>query len=150
MKLFNKKGIIIGFIILMIIQFYRPEKNIQLETTLDDFLILEKAPKNVNKLIKNTCYNCHSNFTKYYWYDNIAPVSWYVDGHIKKGKSKLNFSDWATKDVRDKRALISEIAVNIQENKMPLSSYTLIHSNAKLSEGEKKQIMEWLYTIEVE
>ncbi|WP_298900575.1 heme-binding domain-containing protein [uncultured Psychroserpens sp.] len=130
------------------IQLYRPHKNDQLAETLDDFLIKEKAPENVKKLIKNSCYNCHSNATNYFWYDHIAPISWIVDNHIKEGKEQLNFSTWATLDSRDKLGVISEIAVNITEDKMPLPSYIKIHSDAKLSENEKQQILEWLYTIE--
>jgi len=49
---------------------------------------------------------------------------------------------------KDKNGLISEIAINILENKMPLPSYTAVHPSAKLSKDEKKQIMEWLYSIE--
>lgn len=143
------KKIGIGLLIIFIgIQFYRPNKNKQLETTLDDFLLSEKAPKKVSILIKNSCYNCHSNKTNYFWYDNIAPASWFVDNHIKEAKEHLNFSTWATLDNRDKAGVISEIAVNITENKMPLPSYTMIHSDAKLSEKDKQQVLNWLYTIE--
>ena len=99
--------------------------------------------------MENSCYNCHSNFTNYYWYNNIAPVSWYIDNHTKKAKEGLNLSDWAIKDVRDKRAMLSAIAFNISEDKMPLPSYTLMHPDAELSEKDKKEIMDWLYTIEV-
>ncbi len=143
-----KKTLLILLLIVVAIQFYRPNKNVQKEVTPDDFLIAQKAPSYVKDLFKNSCYNCHSDYTEYYWYDNIVPAAWIVDGHIKEAKSKLNFSEWATKDSRDKAGIISEIAINIMENKMPLPSYTMIHSNAKLSEYEKKQILEWLYTIE--
>jgi len=140
----------VGLILLIIgvgIQFYRPNKNEQKETTTDDFLITEKAPNPIKSLLKTSCYNCHSNYTKYSWYDNIAPASWYVDSHIKNAKEKLNFSNWATTDERDRNGLISEIAVNIQEGKMPLPSYTMIHSEAKLSDAEKQQIIEWLSSL---
>ena len=143
----SKKLKKIGFVLLILfigIQFYRPNKNEQKETTTDDFLITEKAPNHIRNLFKTSCYNCHSSKTAYSWYDNIAPASWYVDNHIKNAKAKLNFSNWATIDARDKNGVISEIAVNIQENKMPLASYTMFHSEAKLSDEEKQQIIKWL------
>ena len=147
---FNKKKIgLIVVIVFIAIQYYRPNKNQQMESTLDDFLLYQKAPKNIVKLMENSCYNCHSNFTKYYWYNNIAPVSWYIDSHTEKAKEGLNLSDWAIKDVRDKRAMLSAIAFNISEDKMPLPYYILMHPDAELSEKDKKEIMDWLYTIEL-
>jgi hypothetical protein len=146
----SKKIKKIGLVVLLLaiaIQFYRPHKNEQKETTTDDFLITEKAPNDIRSLLKTSCYNCHSNDTKYSWYDNIAPASWYIDDHIKKAKAILNFSNWATIDARDRNGLISEIAVNIQEDKMPLPSYTMIHPEAKLSDAEKKQLIAWLSSL---
>lgn len=145
----NKKKVLLFLLIVCVaIQFYRPNKNSQKQDTLDDFLIAEKAPKQVRALIKESCYDCHSNQTNYLWFDNIAPVAWYVDNHIKEGKEHLNFSNWSTLDSRDKAGRISEIAVNIVENKMPLPSYIKLHSEAKLDEEQKQVILNWLYTLE--
>ncbi|RZN83386.1 MAG: hypothetical protein EVB11_05385 [Winogradskyella sp.] len=144
----TKRVLSIFALVFIVIQFYRPNMNVQSPETLDDFLIAAKAPEHVKKLVKNSCYNCHSNNTDYFWYDHISPASWFVDNHIKEGKEHLNFSNWATLDSRDKTGMISEIAVNISEDKMPLPSYLKIHSDAKLSKREKQQIIEWLYTIE--
>ncbi len=149
MMLSMKKKILFILILIFIgVQFHRPNKNVQLSETLDDFLIAEKAPKNIKALLQNSCYNCHSNKTDYFWYDHISPISWVVDKHIKEGKEDLNFSNWATLDSRDKAGVVSEIAVTISEGKMPLPSYIKIHNEAKLSDNEKQQILEWLYTIE--
>ncbi|OUS03627.1 hypothetical protein A9Q86_01330 [Flavobacteriales bacterium 33_180_T64] len=144
----KKKILFILILIFIGVQFHRPNKNVQLSETLDDFLIAEKAPKNIKALLQNSCYNCHSNKTDYFWYDHISPISWVVDKHIKEGKEDLNFSNWATLDSRDKAGVVSEIAVTISEGKMPLPSYIKIHNEAKLSDNEKQQILEWLYTIE--
>ena len=147
--MFSRRKIILVLLIIGVaIQFYRPNKSIVKPTTTDDFLLTEKAPKVISSLFKNCCYNCHSNTTNYFWYDHIAPASWFVDNHIKEAKEHLNFSTWATLNNRDKAGIISEIAVNITENKMPLPSYTMIHSDAKLSEEDKQQILNWLYTVE--
>ena len=147
----GRKGIIISLIIIILIgiQFYRPGKNVQKKTLYNDFLKNEKTPEDIAELIKNSCYNCHSDFTNYYWYDHIAPASWYVDNHIKDAKSHLNFSKWRKMDFRDKRANLSRIITELNEDKMPLKSYTLMHPKAKLTEGEKKKIIDWLNTIEV-
>jgi len=148
MKLNKKKILLFLLVVCVAIQFVRPNKNSQELETLDDFLIIEKVPKSIKTLIKNSCYDCHSNQTNYLWFDNIVPVAWYVDNHIKEGKEHLNFSNWATLDARDRAGVISKIAVNIVDDKMPLSSYVKIHPEAKLNENQKEVILNWLYTLE--
>lgn len=133
----------------IVIQFYRPDKSEFISITLDDFLLYERAPKNVKVLIKNSCYDCHSNQTNYVWFDQIAPLSWTVDDHINDAKKKLNLSEWATMDYRDKRKALSLMATNITENKMPLKSYVILHKDSKLSETDKKEVLKWLFTIEI-
>ncbi|MDY8137331.1 heme-binding domain-containing protein [Aquimarina sp. 2201CG5-10] len=145
----RKITLLILIILFAAVQFYRPHKNIQKVATKKDFLSYEKAPENVANLIKNSCYDCHSDYTDYYWYDHIAPASWFVDNHIKEGKEHLNLSKWSIKDYRDKRSYLSQMASMIKENKMPLPSYTLVHPKSKLSDTEKQQIIDWLFTIEV-
>jgi len=148
---FKRKRIILIAIILCLsgIQLFRPEKNNQKVFMFNDFLVAEKAPKKVAELFRNSCYNCHSNNTTYYWYDEIAPFSWFVANHITEAKNQLNFSEWTASHFMDKRSNLSKIASTISEEKMPLPSYTLIHRDAKLSENEKQEILKWLFTIEV-
>jgi len=130
-------------------QLHRPDRNIQHHITNADFLITEGAPEAVRSLVRNSCYNCHSNYTNYMWYDGIAPISWYVDNNVKKGKLALNFSNWKTADYRDKRAHLSRIAKSLRENSMPLKSYTVLHKDANISAIEKQQFLDWLYTLEI-
>ena len=145
----GKRVVLIGLVIGIAIQFYRPDKNIQAERTKDDFLLYEKAPESVSKLVVNSCYDCHSNYTDYKWFDHIAPGTWLVDNHIKEGKEHLNLSKWGKMDYRDKRSLLSKMATNINDGTMPLSDYTFIHTDAILSEEEKAEILTWLFTIEI-
>ena len=146
---FIKRIILLLVIVFIGMQFYRPNKNEMQPVTLDDFLLTEKAPEKVKILMQNSCYDCHSNQTNYLWFDNIAPASWYVDEHVKNGKAELNFSEWATMDFRDKRKILSLLATNIVEEKMPLESYLNMHSDAKLNQENKAEILKWLFTIEV-
>ena len=46
------------------------------------------------ELAVKACFDCHSNETKWPWYSNVAPVSWYVQNHVEEGRDELNFSEW--------------------------------------------------------
>ena len=135
--------------LIVAIQFYRPHKNIQIHPTNKDFLVYEKAPKHIVKIFKTSCYDCHSNHTEYKWYDNIAPLSWYVDSNIKRAKFSLNFSEWG--DFPSWRRLLffqGAIPYDIDIKKMPSQNYLLMHSDAEISSDKKEQIARWISSID--
>lgn len=90
-------------------------------------------------LAVRACFDCHSNETTWPWYSHVAPISWFVQGHIDDGRRALNFSDW-TKTHR--RARSAARVINAGE--MPLWSYTLLHPAARLSAAEKKALADGL------
>ncbi len=62
------------------------------------------ASNRVLSMGERSCFDCHSNNTNYPWYSKVAPISWYINSHIKKGRKILNFSKWNgySKDEKDK------------------------------------------------
>ena len=136
-------------IIFFVIQFYRPNKNSEsISEEKVDFLSIHQAPNNVKKFFIDSCYDCHSNNTDYHWYDNIAPVSWWIDNNIKKGKNSVNFSQW--KDYGDWRKLsvLSAIEFNLNTERMPTKEYLYMHSDALLTRQQKASIISWINTID--
>ena len=94
-----------------------------------------------------SCYNCHSNNTQYPWYNKIQPVAWFLEGHIKKAKEELNFSEFGDYSKRRQKNKLKSIINQIRDNEMPLSSYTLIHRDAILSESEKSELENWISNL---
>ncbi len=92
-----------------------------------------QAPEAVTRILKRTCYDCHSNETRLHWYNRIAPVSWLVSEHITTGRSRFNFSTWDTLSGGQQQALLWEMVNMALDHKMPLASYTAIHPDAQLS-----------------
>jgi hypothetical protein len=91
------------------------------------------------ELAERACFACHGNNTKWPWYSNIAPVSWYVRRDVEEGRSKLNFSEW---DRTYEEA--GEAAETVQEGEMPPRAYTWLHKEAKLSPEEKDALIRGL------
>ncbi|CAM1373054.1 heme-binding domain-containing protein [Tenacibaculum xiamenense] len=143
-----RKKFIISFVILLTaIQFYRPNKPIYKKLTPNDIIYSNKPSEEIATLIKTTCYDCHSNQTKKYWYSNIAPVAWLIDYDVSKGKQKLNFSDWETYPRKKKIELAGEIMFQMYEGKMPLPIYTKIHGSANLSKTQQNKLTEWINSL---
>ncbi|MCU0403403.1 MAG: heme-binding domain-containing protein [Chitinophagaceae bacterium] len=144
-----------GYILLgalVIIQFFQPGKNNQSLDMANDISKVVTVPEDVHNILKTSCYDCHSNNTQYPWYANIQPLGWWLKDHIDEGKGHLNFQDFAlvepserfpTKALRQDHKL-EEVYETVEEGEMPLKSYTIIHGDAKLTDLQKKSILEWV------
>lgn len=130
-------------VLLVLIQFYRPAKNISYNQNANAVELHYNVPENVGALLKSSCYDCHSNTTKYPWYSTIQPIAFWLDSHVKDGKRHLNFDEFNAYTIEKKRKKLKEIAETIDNGEMPLSSYTLIHRNAKLTVAEKNMLIDW-------
>ncbi len=149
MKKIIKKILFIGLIIFLLIQLYQPARNISFEQDITgNFTKVYNVPKNVEIILRTSCYDCHSNNTYYPWYSYIQPVRFFMESHIKEGKENLNFNEWGNYSDRKQNNKLDRIAKQIESNEMPLSSYTLIHKNAILTASQKKEVLDWINKIE--
>ncbi|MCZ2130479.1 MAG: heme-binding domain-containing protein [Bacteroidia bacterium] len=138
-----KKVLIVLIFALALLQLYRPTKNIATEVSVNAIGQHYDVPETVDKLLRTSCYDCHSNNTVYPWYSNVQPVALFLDNHIRDGKKHLNFDEFNTYSAERKQKKFKEIAEEIEEGEMPMTSYTLIHQNAKLSVADKKLLVDW-------
>ncbi len=129
--------------ILIILQFFQISKTNPPVIAEQDFLKIHKTSDEVAKVIRAACYDCHSHETKYPWYTNIVPLSWWINNHIKHGREELNFSVWATYSAKKADHKLEESTEKVSEKKMPLKSYTLTHSDAKLSDTQIKLLADY-------
>jgi hypothetical protein len=124
---------------LLLLQFVRINVPNPPKATPEDEI---KAPKEVMSLLKKSCYDCHSNHTKWPWYSKVVPISWQVNSNVKNGREWLNFSIWSKYDQKKKDKIYKGI-VNALRIKMPPAEYLLIHKEARLSPKERKTITNW-------
>jgi len=137
--------VLIAILVLLIgIQFIQPAKNNKVTVTGIDITKVYTVPTNVQAVLKTACYDCHSNTTSYPWYTYMQPMGWWMNHHITEGKSELNFSEFGNYSSRRQRSKLKSMSQEIEDDEMPLSSYTLIHQDAKLSPTEKKLLLDWI------
>ena len=109
-----------------------------------DFMLVNNVPTTVNESLQVSCYDCHSNNTEYPWYHKIQPAAWFMEDHIEHGKGELNFNEWSTYSDRRKNSKLRSIVNQIESGEMPLTSYTLIHSDAVLSEAQQNEVIAYM------
>lgn len=144
MKRWLKVALNIMVIALITIQFFPAQTNTGKTVEEMDFIRLTEPPDRIGKKILAACYDCHSNSTEYPWYSNVQPFGWLLQYHIDLGKKELNFSEYGDYSDRRKHMKLNSSVSQIEDDKMPLLSYRLMHSEARLSEQEKKELVNYL------
>ena len=100
-------------------------------------------PDNVQQIMQRSCFDCHSNETVWPWYSYVAPVSWLVKHDVEEGREHLNFSEWDKLNQKRKMKRLEEIVEEVEEGKMPMPIYLIMHGDAEVSAAELAVLREW-------
>ena len=148
MKIVKKIAIFlfIGFVGIQFIPTNRNESDLSYQS---DFMQVFDVPQNIQDKLIASCYDCHSNNTSYPWYNNVQPIAWFLENHIKEGKAELNFNEWKNYSDRRKNSKLRSIIKQIENGEMPMDSYTLIHRGAKLDSLAKNEIINYMNNLKI-
>ena len=125
------------------IQFVRPAKT---NPAVDESRTLNshaQVSPDIAAIMERSCNDCHTNKTRWPWYSEIAPVSWYLVHDVNEGRKHLNLSDWAKYDARRANRKLDEICEQVEKGEMPPKAYLILHPSAKLSDADKKALCDW-------
>lgn len=148
MKKILKYILIVALLAFVVIQFIRPDKNNGGYETVMAFENETKPSVEVASILKETCYDCHSDQTQYPWYAEIAPVSFWLDDHIEHGTSHFNVSEWESYSVKKKDHKLEELIEMVEEKEMPLDSYTWLHDD--LTEAQRTLLIQWASLVRLQ
>ncbi|MFZ0676984.1 heme-binding domain-containing protein [Candidatus Binatus sp.] len=104
------------------------------------------APPVVKDALERSCYDCHSNQTRWPWYSAVAPFSWWIHHEVEEGRRRLNFSSWTdyTSDPGTEDQKLDEVARLIASGAMPPWYYLAMHPQARLTPEERIAIARWI------
>jgi hypothetical protein len=103
-----------------------------------------QAPPEVKQILRNSCYNCHSNETRLSWFDQPAPAYWMVARDVRMARSRLNFSEIGKLPPAKQRAMLFEAMNMIQLGAMPLPSYRRVHPGATVTAAQQETLKAYL------
>jgi hypothetical protein len=138
-----KKILWLLLIVFVIAQFFGPDKNEGDLASIDAFITETNPPEDVRLILKESCYDCHSDVTRYPWYNKITPVNYWLADHVKEAKKHFNVSNWEGNSVKKKDHKFEELIEMVEEKEMPLPSYTWTHGEAKLNDAQRESIIKW-------
>ena len=140
----SKKFLVLVVLTLVGIQFI---PNNQTEGVVNPIEAFETENEEVSAILNKACMDCHSNETVYPWYASVAPVSFFVNGHIEEGREHLNFSEWNTYSIKDREHVIEELLEVIEKKEMPMLTYWLVHWDAKITDEERQTLIDFFKQI---
>ncbi len=140
---FIKKILVFLLIAFILAQFFGPDKNDGDITSIEPFFDETNPPETVKSVLKETCFDCHSDFTRYPWYNRITPLNYWMADHVRHGRGELNVSKWAEYSEKKKDHKLEEVIDLVKAKEMPLPSYTWAHRDAKLTDEQIAAVVEW-------
>ncbi len=129
---------IAGLVVFVAIQFIRP--TISHPPVTGDLA----APPEVAQVLRNSCYDCHSNETRLAWFDQIVPAYWLVVNDVKDARRVLNFSEIGSLPAAQQKAALYDAVNQIQLGAMPLAAYTRLHHGADVTPAQLKALESYL------
>lgn len=103
-----------------------------------------EAPTEVKQILRNSCYNCHSNETRLSWFDQPVPAYWLVAHDVQLARSRLNFSEIGKLPPAKQRATLFEAVNMIQLGAMPLPRYRAAHPGAAVNPAQLATLRAYL------
>jgi hypothetical protein len=124
-------------------QFYQPDRTNPPADPALDLAQHTPVPGDVHQLLRQSCYDCHSNETVWPWYAGISPVSWLLAKDVTQGRRHLNFSLWGKYQVKRRETALGEIQEQLAAGTMPMAPYVMMHSEANLDSAARQLIIGW-------
>lgn len=134
-------------IVISVIQFIPVDRENKPVKKSENFVDVLRTPPKVQQLLKNACYDCHSNETVYPYYAFIAPFSWSVKHHVNEGREHLNFSEWATFNADLKKNMLVNSIDEIQQQAMPMTAYVPYHPKANLTNAQRTVLVNYFDSL---
>ncbi len=134
---------LLALLSLLIIQFIPVDRSVPEVVEADTFYAIQDPDVDIATLLHAACDDCHAYTTEYPQYAYFAPVSFWLQGHIKAGRKKLNFSTWGDLNPAERRHALEECVEVMEDKRMPLGSYTWTHEEARLTEVQEQTLLEY-------
>jgi len=143
MKGFIGKFLLLILAVVVVLQFIPVPRTNPPVNADKDFLKVLHPDKDVENLIRASCYDCHSNETVWPWYSYVAPVSWVVSNHVMVARAEFNFSEWTDYDEEKTDEFLEDCVEALRDGKMPEQSYLSKHEEARLTKAQRALLIEF-------
>ena len=134
-------------IVSIVIQFIRPD---MVNPPVDPKHTIQAAvnvPPNIEATLHRACYDCHSNESRWPWYAQISPVSWWLKSDVNDAHAALNFSEFAMLPKRKQLQKLDDACDEVKKGDMPLKLYLPMHPAAHLADADRRALCRWFTSV---
>jgi hypothetical protein len=131
-------------IIVLVIQFIQPIRNLSAGPGENDITQAYAIPDVIRQTLTEKCYDCHSNQTRYTWYSRIQPIGWWLAAHVYEGKAQLNFSEFKTYQNEQARKKLQGIASMVNPGSAHLRGYSILRPGTEITAEDEQAISAWV------
>jgi hypothetical protein len=143
-----KKILLWSMVVFVLIQLIPIDRTNKPVDKKQNFVDVMQSPKEIQEILKNACYDCHSNEVKYPKYAYIAPFSWSIKHHVNEGRERVYFSVWTSYNAEQKAHILDEITETVETKEMPLKGYIPMHPEADLTDAQRKAFNDYFKSIQ--
>ena len=135
-------SLLVIVIALQFIRLERPQGALPGDGRMTDFVAV---PGKVDSLLRRSCYDCHSDETRWPWYSRVAPISWLITHDVQHGRSDLDFSRWSIDPIREPtpQQRFRWMCRDVRRGIMPPRVYLLAHPRARLTDADRETLCAW-------
>src|SRR4030095_7515385 len=101
------------------------------------------VPMHVMSTLRRSCFDCHSNETRWPWYSSLPVASWLIARDVESGRGQINFSRWTEYNPFDRASMLVRICEMATGRVMPLARYQVLHPEARLSDTDVTELCDW-------
>ena len=101
------------------------------------------VPVDVRTMLRTSCFDCHSDETRWPWYATAFPASLLIDRDVEQGRGQVNFSQWSTYNEFDRADKLDDVCEQVRDTSMPLRHYRWLHPDATLSSNQIEALCAW-------
>jgi hypothetical protein len=109
------------------IQFIRP--GLKTSPVAGDRTLKQPA----KQILRDSCYDCHSSETRLAWFDHTVPAYWLVAADVRRGRERLDFSNFDRLPGAQQRGILFEAVNQMQFGVMPPKKYSLLHPESRVT-----------------
>ena len=109
------------------------------------YAVINNNYQTVRHIFKKSCFDCHSDSTKYPWYHSLPFIGGLIDNDINEAKEHLDMSnDFPFGGHAAQIEQLKEIREEIKDGEMPILSYRFMHWGLLIEGKRQDSVFLWI------
>lgn len=138
---------IFAVLLILALQVYRPNYDLAPASPEQSFEAQLSPSPQIQHMLQQSCYSCHSTQAEIPWYGNVWPTSQLMQNDVRRGRARLDFSNWTNLGPEMSRIRMLDACRMMREAKMPVWYYRAVHPGSAPKPDETAAFCSWAESL---